>query len=204
MFGPFRKKPPDRGLPPTEKQVRFARRIGVSVLEGTTRDQLSRALDAAMKRDPSIARRMERIGEERDRRAAKKRAEHLGPEIIRQEQQWDDFAAEGVQLLAVYEHRNEWIVDVIQPFEAVVDEDKRRIRLAFHIPRRRRDRDIGEEILDWDDEKRPVSIPPKNFYYWEPVHDDLMFDIPRYSKLVKRGMKIAKAIKRGKQPPRTL
>jgi len=204
MFGLFRKKPPDRGLPPTEKQLRFAMRIGVPVPEGMTRDQLSRALDSAMERDPSIAKRMEHIAEERERRATKKREEHLGPDIIRQEQQWDDFAAEGVQFLAVYEHRKEWVVDVIQPFEAVVDEEKRRVRLEFHVPRRRRDRDIGEEILEWDDEKRPVSIPPKNLHYWEPVQHDLMFDIPRYSKLVQRGLKIAKAIKRGKKPPRTL
>ena len=204
MFGLFRKKLPDRGLPPTDKQIRFAKRIGMPVPDGMTRDQLSRALDAAMARDPSIPKQMERIAAGRARSATKQREDHLGQDIIRQEQQWDRFAEEGVQLLAIYEHRKELVVDIIQPFQATVDDEKRSIRLKFHVPRRRHDKDIGQEILEWDDEKRPVSIPPKNLHYWEPVKTDLMFDIPGYSKLVKRGLKIAKDIECGKKSSRTL
>lgn len=206
MFGLFRQKPRypqkprDPGLPPTEKQLRFAKRIGVAVPPGATRHQVSAAIDDAMARDPSIRQRLNKINEKREARAAAKREAMLGPDIIRRERHWEEVCDSRALILAVYEQKGTLIVDVVAPEEAIVDEAKRSLRFTFIVAKRCTESEL-RDFVDWDCDRRPVSIRPEQLLYAEMVSNDAMMSQHDYGLIVSRGLKIAAEIRDGKRPP---
>lgn len=238
MFGLFKSKPKDRGLPPTQKQLgyakslgiespeqmsrvrlsdaidkasinapptkaqlRYAKQIGVELRKGVTHKQASQLIHEAIEKDPEVRRRVEKIEAKQNEAAEKKYIEKVGPEVDRIEQLWRTWSEDFASLLVVYVKKDQWIVDLVAPVDPIVNEQRKSIRLGFVTPKVVKDRDMGEH-LEWDVDRRPVTIAPNDLLYWEATKADpilpMTFDFSPYQKRVQRGLKIAEKIRKGK------
>ncbi len=139
MFGFFKKRPP--ADPPTDKQRRYAAKLGIDVPPTMTKAELSDAIADAERRNPSLAEKREQV-------KTKVREKKFGRELVEEEDRWNRFATEGGYVLAIYTRRKETIVDVLCVNEAFID-DQGKLKLGVDAPKVVKDRYIGDH-LDWD------------------------------------------------------
>src|SRR5271165_3183646 len=85
MFGFFKRRPP--ADPPTEKQRRYAAKLGIDVPPTMTKAELSDAIAGAERRNPALA-------EQRERVKTRVREKKLGKELVNEEDRWNHFADE--------------------------------------------------------------------------------------------------------------
>ncbi|MBA4190666.1 MAG: hypothetical protein C0467_21995 [Planctomycetaceae bacterium] len=176
LFG--RKEPFD---PPTEKQVRYAKRIGVKVTDEMSKADVSAAIAAEEKRKPGLARKREKANE-----AARERK--FGKEVLEAEEEWNRLSEEVGYFIAVYMKRKETIVDVLFVNQAEVTE-KGELRLLVAAPKVMKDRDLGDWLI-WDKE---FELPIESLLHFEPLHPEFHHDgNDAYQKAVERGLKIAR------------
>ena len=109
MLGFFKKKPPSD--PPTEKQLRYARKLGITVTPSMNKDDVSAAITAAEHANP-------RLAQDRERFKAKARERKFGPELIAEEERWNQFADTTEYMLAIYRRGKDIVVDVLRVNEA--------------------------------------------------------------------------------------
>jgi len=181
MFGFFKKRPP--ADPPTEKQRRYAAKLGIDVPVTMTKAELSAAITDAERRNPALA-------EQRERVKTKVREKKFGKEVVDEEDRWNRFADEVGYMLAVYTRGKETIVDVLRVNEAFID-DRGKLKLGVEAPKVVKDRDIGD-YLDWD---KHFELPIGSLLYHEPLHSDFHSDgNDTYRKVVEKGLKIARKL----------
>jgi hypothetical protein len=181
MFGFFKKRPP--ADPPTEKQCRYAAKLGIDVPPTMSKAELSAAIADAERRNPALA-------EQRERVKSKVREKKFGRELIDEEDRWNRFADEVGYMLAVYTRGKETIVDVLRVNEAFID-DRGKLKLGVEAPKVVKDRDIGD-YLDWD---KHFELPIQSLLYHEPLHSDFHSDgNDFYRKVVEKGLKIARKL----------
>jgi hypothetical protein len=186
VFGFFKKRPP--ADPPTDKQRRYAAKLGIDVPPTMTKAELSDAIADAERRNPALA-------EQRERVKSKVRERKFGKELVEEESRWNRFADEGGYMLAVYTRRKETIVDVLRVNEAFID-DRGKLKLGVEAPKVVKDRDIGD-YLDWD---KHFELPIESLLYHEPLdpefysHDAEGYGPGNraYRALVEKGLKIAR------------
>jgi hypothetical protein len=179
MFGLFKKRPPED--PPTEKQRRYAAKLGIEIPSTMSKADLSAAIAAAERKNPSLARQREHV-------KAKSREKKFGKQLIEQEEKWNRLADKVGYILAVYSHRKQTIVDVLRVSQSYID-DRGKLRLVLEAPKVVKDRHIGD-YLDWVKE---LEIPITALLYHEPLHPDFHSDgNDAYRKIVERGLKIAR------------
>lgn len=188
MFGFFEKGPP--ADPPTEKQRRYAAKLGIDVPPTMTKAELSAAIWDAERRDPALR-------EQRDRVKSKVREKKFGKELTEQRSRWNRFAEEVGYMLAVYTRRNETIVDVLRVNEAFID-GRGKLKLGVEAPKVVKDRYVGDH-LDWD---KHFELATESLLYHEPVDPDFYNHDAEgygpgnnvYRKLVEKGLKIARKL----------
>ncbi len=187
--------------PPTKAQLRYAKQIGVELREGITSEQASRAINKAIQKDPEVRRQVAKIEKRKAEVAEKKYIDKVGPDVARIEKLWQTWCEDNSSLLVIYIKNGQWVVDLVAPVDPIVNIQRATIRLAFITPKVVNDRDMGKH-LDWDDDRRPVTIAPKDLLYWEATKDDptlpMTFNFTRYQKRIQHGLDIAKKIKKGK------
>lgn len=188
MFGFFKKKPPPD--PPTEKQLRYAKKLGIVVTPSMGKDDVSAAIGAAERASP-------RLAEQRDRVKRKSRERKFGPELIAEESRWNGFADDTEYMLAIYRHGKEIVVDVLRVNEACINE-RGKLVLGVEAPKLVKDRHIGEH-LEWE---RSFQLPREKLLYHEPLgpdfytHDSNGFGPGNkaYQQAVQRGLKVARKL----------
>jgi hypothetical protein len=188
MFGFFKKGPP--ADPPTEKQRRYAAKLGIDVPPTMTKAELSAAIAGAERSNPALV-------EQRERVKSKVREKKFGKELIDQEDRWNRFADEVGYMLAVYSRREETIVDVLRVNEAFID-DRGKLKLGVEAPKVVKDRYVGDH-LDWD---KHFDLPIESLLYHEPIDLDFYTHDAEgygpgnkaYQKLVEKGLKIARKL----------
>jgi hypothetical protein len=186
MFGFFKRRPPAE--PPTEKQRRYAAKLGINVPPTMSKEQLSAAIADAERRKPALVAQRERVKN-------KVREKKFGKELVDEEGRWNRFAAERGYMLAVYTCRQETIVDVVRVNEAFID-DRGKLKLGMGAPKVVKDRYIGDH-LEWD---KLFEMPIESLVYYEPLdpefytHDAEGYGSGNraYRALVERGLKIAR------------
>jgi len=172
-----KRAPPDL---PTEKQRRYAAKIGIDVPPTMSKAELSAAIADAERRNPALA-------EQRERVKRKVRERKFGSKVIDEEDRWNRFADEVGYMLAVYTRGKETIVDVLRVNEAYID-DHGKLKLGVESPKVVRDRYIGD-YLDWD---KHFELPIESLLYHEPLHSEFHYDgNDAYRKVVEKGLKIA-------------
>lgn len=189
MFGFFKKKQPPKD-PPTERQRKYAARLGIEVTPFMGKGDVSDAIYEAERRDPSLRQKRQQAKERASKAAEKAREEKFGTELIEQESQWNRFADEVGFILAVYVRGQNTIVDVLQVNEAFITE-RGKLKLGVAAPKVRKDRHLGD-YLEWD---RNFEMPASKLLYYEPLHADFYLDDNDvYRRTVERGLKIAKKL----------
>lgn len=183
MFHFFKKKLPV--IPPTEKQLSYAKRLGITVTPDMGISELSAAIGEAERKNPTARQKREEIKQ-------RQRVRELGPELVHLEEKWTRFAEEIAYMLAIYQRGKNTIVDVLLVIDAVIDGARtKKIRLTVAAPKLIKERDIGD-WLDWETE---FALPLEKLLHYEPLHTDFCGDgIPAYQQVVKRGLKIAKKL----------
>lgn len=188
MFGFFKKKPPPD--PPTEKQLRYAKKLGIAVTPAMSKDDVSAAIGAAERANP-------RLAEDRERVKTKARERKFGSELIAEESRWNQFADSTEYMLAIYRHGKETVVDVLRVNEAWIS-DRGKLVLGVEAPKVVKDRHIGQ-YLDWD---RYFELAREKLLHYEPLgadfytHDSTGFEPGNkaYQQAVRRGLKIARKL----------
>jgi hypothetical protein len=184
---PFKKSPPPEL--PTQKQLNYAKKLGIKVTAGMSKWDVSEAIESAERRNPKLKRQREHIIE-------KKRIKDCGSELIAAEKQWQKFAETVEFMLAIYKRGKETIVDVLRVNDVFVDGHKKKVlKLCVESPRLVKDKDIGC-YLDWD---HSFELPIENLFYYEPLHADFPKEIldngiSVYTQIVKKGLRIAKRL----------
>jgi hypothetical protein len=186
MFGFFKRRPP--ADPPTEKQRRYAAKLGIDVPPTMTKAELSDAIAGAERRNPALA-------EQRERVKTRVREKKLGKELVNEEDRWNHFADEVGYMLAVYTRRKETIVDVLRVNEAFID-DRGKLKLGVEAPKAVKDRYIGVHLF-WD---KYFELPIESLLYHEPLdpefysHDADGYGPGNkaYQSIVEKGLKIAR------------
>jgi hypothetical protein len=180
MFGFLRRKPVN---PPTDKQLRYAKRLGIAVTSNMGRQEVSAAIAAAERANPELAARRETV-------TRKARERRFGPELIQQEQQWNRFADTTEFMLAIYQRGKETIVDVLRVNGASVN-DRGKLILDVQAPKVTRDRYIGA-YLEWDHE---FELSVEKLRRYEPLTADFYMEgNDAYRRAVERGLKIARKL----------
>ena len=181
MLGFFKKKPPDD--PPTDKQLRYAKKLGVVVTPSMGKDDVSAAISAAERANP-------RLVQDRERVKAKARQRKLGPDLIAEESRWNQFADSTEYMLAIYRHGKETVVDVLRVNEAFIN-DRGKLTLGVEAPKVVKDRDMGD-YLDWD---RHFELSREKLLHFEPLHPNFHDEgNEAYRRVVERGLKIARKL----------
>ncbi|MGE3806900.1 MAG: hypothetical protein AB7K24_19715 [Gemmataceae bacterium] len=178
MFGFFKKHPePDL---PTDKQRRYAAKLGIEIPPSMTKDELSQAIAAVERRNPAL-------GEKREQIVSKAREKRFDKDLTEQEGRWNRFADEIGYMLAIFTRGKEKIVDVLRVNQAFID-GRGKLRLGVESPKVVKDRDIGD-FLDWDKE---FELPIGSLLFHEPLHAEFHAQgNEAYAQVVKRGLKIA-------------
>lgn len=157
MFGFFKRKPVD---PPTQKQLNYAKGLGIAVTSRMSKREVSDAITEA----------------------------ENGPELTKLVRKWQAFAVGEGYMLAVYTKGTKTImVDVLRVNDVSIE--KKVLKLFVEIPKRVKDKDIGE-YLEWD---KSFDLAIEKLLYHEEMPKGF-YDkgIPAYQKAVDRGLKIAK------------
>ena len=181
MFGFFKKKPPPD--PPTYKQVRYTKRLGIAVTPTMSKEDVSAAIGAAERANP-------RLAEQRERVKTKVREQRFGLELIAEESRWNEFADSTEYMLAIYRHGKDIVVDVLRVNEACIN-DRGKLVLGVEAPKVVKDRNIGQYLF-WD---RTFYFPFDRLLHYEPLHRAFHDDgIGAYRRVVERGLKIARKL----------
>jgi hypothetical protein len=182
MFGFFKKKRP--ADPPTDKQLRYAKKLGITVTRSMGKDDVSAAISAAERANP-------RLAADRERVKTKAREFKFGPELIAEEARWDHFADSTEYMLAIYRRGKEIVVDVLRVNEAFID-NRGKLRLSVEAPKVVKDQDIGD-LLDWDEH---FELLREELLHFEPLHAGFHADgNDAYRQTVERGLKLARKLK---------
>jgi hypothetical protein len=176
--------------PPTEKQLRYASKIGVVVTTTMTTQELSEAIADAERKSPSVVMQRETI-------KAKGREREFGKELVDEEREWNDFADDGGYMLAVYSYRKEIVVNVLLVNEAFI-ERRGKLKLNVAAPKATKDRYLGR-YLDWD---RHFELPVDSLLYHDRVDPGFYARGAEgyepgnraYKALVDKGLRIARSL----------
>ena len=181
MFGFFKKRPPAN--PPTEKQRKYAARLGIDFPATMSKTELSTAIAQAEQRNPALAGKRKQVKE-------KVRKGKYGKDLIDQENRWNRFADNTEYMLAVFVRGKETTVDVLRVNEAFITRQGK-LKLGVEAPKVVRDRHIGD-WLDWD---KRFELPVEAVLYHEPLHANFHDDgNDAYQKVVKKGLRLARKL----------
>lgn len=153
---------------PTERQLSYAASLGVQVVPGMTKWQLSNAIsDAEFKKK-------------------------VGPEVYEHHRQWDQCVEKYRYALVVYVRRKVTIVDVLD-FSGTDVNARGEIYFNVAAPKLVKDPDLGR-TFEWE---KHFELPLKSMLYYEPLAIDHTFcileeDFPIYGEIVERGLAIAR------------
>lgn len=161
-------------LPPTEKQLQSAKRLGIEGASSMRKGEVSDAID---------------------RVKARKREEKFGREAVLQEAEWNAIADKYRYILAIYKPRkNRSRVEVLDVKKAVITDEgeielrTRTAQVAGWID--------GVAQIEWD----PIEVYPEHFLRYEPLGRHFAgagtseASVRELRKTVKRGIRTARKI----------
>lgn len=171
------------GAEPTEKQLGFARRLGIEIPKGVTRGELSGLIDAAQEADPKFRARRQKEEEEEARR----RLEFYGPELLKLEARWQALADGDCCAAFVYRRGKKVQHALGRPYQAELNEKKPILLIACERAKIKREAYIGH-IVDIDGEFEIAS----DAILWHEVHEGFEWeDVETFRRLEEKAKKLA-------------
>ena len=182
MFGFGKSKA--KANPPTDKQLKYAARLGVKVKSGMSRDDLSAAISRAEKKNPKAKQQRETINRKR------KEAANSGPptEMELLLNKWQKIAESDTYILAIYDRGKTRTVDVLHVIDAhPAGARVQKLKLTLASPKTFDD--------GWLLYEKEFELPYEKLVYHEVLKGDYHGDASKpYQAAVKRGLKIAKKL----------
>lgn len=176
MFNLFKKEqPPD---PPTERQLNYARKLGIDTA-GMSKADVSYAISDAETRNPSL-------GKQREQAKVAKHAKQHGPELIQLEQHWQKLADVEKWIVAVYQSGKSMKIDVIRVNGASLT-DKGVLELECEIAKIKMDRDLGQIV----DLGRYVELAFNKIKWHEVIDAIEIEDVATFQAAMQRGQNAA-------------
>ena len=179
MFG-FSKKHQDEFIPPTDRQIRYAKKIGIDNAEGMSRDELSAEISNREHADPSLRAKRELIAE-------KQRVRNLGHELIEAEKKWERFTEGNSWVYADYTRKGNKNTGIIEIYDVEVS-DSGKIILYVSAHKECKDAHLGEHV-SWE---REFQLSVTSFLYYHSIDElhGLLF-AGEYHSLIKAQEKVA-------------
>ena len=183
MFGFLRKNKPPLD-PPTEKQLKYASRLDITVLPSMSKADVSYAISEAERRNPAQAINRENIKKKTQDKKCDK-------ELIDKQHQWNIFSERVEYMLAIFIRGKNTIVEVLRVNEALITE-RGKLKLGVEAPKVVKDRHIGD-YLDWD---KYFELPFDAILHYEPLHTNFHDDgNDAYRKVIEKGLLLANNLK---------
>ncbi|MFM7166731.1 MAG: hypothetical protein ACKO3T_15950 [Planctomycetaceae bacterium] len=134
---------------PTEKQLSYARKLGIAVSRNMTRRELSREIEAAESRSPQIAAARKRQAKKRE---AEERARQDSPEWRKLQQielEWSKYVEAEAVLLLKWRQKSKSMVDVVMVDCVEIDDSGEPfVELTLNRPEKTAG-DSEFDTLDW-------------------------------------------------------
>ena len=182
--------------PPTQRQIQYARTLGIEVTPGMSKREVSAAIDLAVRARPRPEKERQFALEEQRQREIAKRIAKFGEEVLALERQWEQYAETTEWMLAVYNRGKDNVVDVLRVNGASAREDGH-IELDVTSPKLVRDRDDGDS-MEWNQQ---FLLRLDDLLHHEPLPNFNGSKSDEYKSIVERGMTIAKKLGVGQSAP---
>lgn len=143
-------------VPPTQKQLEYAKLCGVCVRPDMDRDSVSKEIDAAFEADPKLK---FKIGarRKREKTQAADQMTKLPAKLKREFEKWENSAGDRDHFLVVYSSGKGSVVDILECDDARLDPTAGEIVIEFLSPRIEEvvagydgSQEIREKELCWD------------------------------------------------------
>jgi len=164
----FGSRPP--ADPPTDKQLRYARKLGVVIPENADKATLSHLIGQAEKRDPSLKTKLESV-------KAKQRVRKHGQDKIDEEARWQALADAEKWMLVVFTHGKSKVAEVVR-INGVDISPSDTIKLETEVMKIANDRHAGPLV----DVGRYIEIPADKIDWHEVVDEVDIDDVRRFQK----------------------
>lgn len=178
LFG--RREPEPPPLPPTEKQLNYARKLRLAVPPGASRDEVSALLADAEAANPNLR-------QEREQAKERQRVKKHGPELIAQEQQWEQLANQNKWLAAVYKSGKSVKVELLRLNGAYIT-DGGKLKIESEAGKVIKDRHLGYVI----DLGRYVELDPAKLLWSQVVDDFDIEDVARFQATLQHAESVAR------------
>lgn len=187
LFSPS--KPSKPFVPPTQKQIEYAKLCGVDVRPGMDREALSKAIDDAFAADPRLKFKLA-ARQKKKAKQAEAELDQLPAPLKREFNKWDAASDEHERFVVVYQHGRDVVVDILE-CEAV-RLDKGTVVVDFFAPRVQNvvighdgKRNVRADELNWD---RKLSIRTSDIKESRKI--DISEDqVAKYQSTIKRKVK---------------
>ena len=177
LFG--RKEPTPPPLPPTEKQLNYARMLKLAVPPDVTRDELSGMLADADAENPNLR-------HEREQKKEKQREKKYGPELIAEEKKWEELSNQNKWLAVVYKSGKSIKAEVLRLNGAYIT-DGGKLKVESEAGKIVKDRHIGYVV----EPGRYVELDPAKLLWSQVVDDFDISDVSRFQATLKQAELVA-------------
>lgn len=183
---------PEPFTPPTERQLKYAKRLGVVVSAEMSKSDVSEAIDFAISQNPAEQKRLADYQLKQRAALDKERLEEFGSELVAAETSWIEFADSTRFMLAIYRRGKSTIVDILEVYDADIVEVRKKPTLKLRVlaPKLVKDRWIGE-YLEWEKE---FELPIHNLLWCEALSPDFHeLGLETHQHAIERGLEIARS-----------
>ncbi len=168
----FGSRPP--ADPPTEKQLRYARKLGITIPENTDKAILSQLIGQVESRDPSLKTKRENVKE-------KQRVRKHGQDKIDEEAQWQALADAEKWMLVVFTRGKSKVAEVVRINGADISTGGK-IKIETEVMEITNDRHAGPLV----DVERYIEISVDKIDWHEIVDEVDIDDVRRFQKYYDR------------------
>lgn len=164
----FGSRPP--ADPPTDKQLRYARKLGLAIPENADKATLSRLIGQAEARDPSLTATRADV-------KAKQRLRKYGQDKIDEEARWQAFADAEKWMLVVFSRGKSKVAEVVRINGADISASGK-IKIATEVMKITNDRQAGPLV----DVGQYIEISVDKIDWHEIVDEVDIQDVRRFQK----------------------
>jgi hypothetical protein len=174
---------PTYATPPTEKQLGYARKLGIKIPEGIDREGLSELIRRAEDKNPAAK-------ANREERNKQVRIKDLGRETIEQEEKWEALAEANKWMMVVFSKGSSKHAEIVRINGTCISKMKKLI-LETEIVELDRDSDMGE-CLEID---KYLEIPLDRIKWFEIINEIDLRNTKQFKTLAERLQKQLQEIK---------
>ena len=166
--------------PPTERQLNYAKKLGINVTTDMSKADVSAAIAQVELENPSLARQRQHVNESRYKKTH-------GPELVEAEKKWQKLADANKWMIAVYQGGKSMKVSVIRLNEASIT-DKSKLVIHGELAEVEHNRKYDFSLIDLD---KTIDLPFEKIKWYEIIDELDVDDIDGLNAAMNRGKEAA-------------